>query len=258
VFHADTPRVLPVFLECLHDAGSGKWDERRLHPMKWIVAKRLSRIRHIEVVEIVNPLRRDMGGDALHQVTMGIDEAEAMTGGDVLRDERFQKCGFSGPCLSKGICVEETIGGPNSKYGLIRPVIGSADICWRLVARLHCYRICSLAGRGRGPRVTVQDQRLAGRATLARYSSPSQALILFALLMLDEPVFALRSGFSGACGTGIPGPQVGLKTNMECAKARPMRIEANPDCLRGEDRPGDGLGRDYKWPALGACQAKRV
>ena len=149
VLHADAPRILPVLLERLHDAGGSEGDGRRAHLVQRIVAERLTGIRHVEVVEVGRSIRWDRCDKAFHQVAVGVDKAEAMTGVDILPDQGLQQCGLARAGLTNGIGVEKAIDEAKAKHGSIGPVVRNADIRNGVGDRLHCLSMNAEFDRGR-------------------------------------------------------------------------------------------------------------
>jgi len=70
-----------------------------------IEADRVLAVGGVENHQVVGPAWRDVRQDALHQVAVRVDDADAPTSQDVLEDQVVQQRGFAGAVLAENIEV---------------------------------------------------------------------------------------------------------------------------------------------------------
>ena len=65
--------------------------------LQWVVPERLVGVRHIEVDEVLAPMRRHSSRDPLSHIAMRINEHHSAAVRDILHGERLEKCGLARP-----------------------------------------------------------------------------------------------------------------------------------------------------------------
>src|SRR4051812_18051370 len=94
-----------------------------------IESNRVVQVSRVKVNEIVGSSRWNMIEQFLGQITVGIDQADAVAGGDVLHDQIPEQRSFSRACFSDHINVVTAIRrGDAEKRGLAAPTLSISNV----------------------------------------------------------------------------------------------------------------------------------
>src|SRR5262249_7026484 len=91
--------------------------------LKEVQAKGAFQVSGIEVDNVFVALRRNIREDVENVVTVRVNKADTVPGGDILRDKRLHKRRLTRAGLSNHIEVPQAVGRPETHLGLL-PAVG--------------------------------------------------------------------------------------------------------------------------------------
>ncbi len=109
VLHPHAPGQRPELFKDLHHARGSKRNPGRTDVAERVVTVGLRRIGCVQVENLISPPRRNAFCDALHEITVRIDERKPVAKREILARHRFQQSRLAGTGLPNDVDVREAI-----------------------------------------------------------------------------------------------------------------------------------------------------
>jgi hypothetical protein len=133
VFESRPPRIAPDAFERANDAAGDKVPLVRCDVGERVESDGEVEVAGVEIDKVIRTTRRDAIEQFFGKVAVGINEPDAVSGGDVLHDEVAQQSRFSRAGFADEVEVMPLVGSRNAEGNFVPPAVPVADVGEMLV-----------------------------------------------------------------------------------------------------------------------------